>query len=224
MTRQEQLVFCKRCTQRKMDLKSGLLCGITDAKATFEESCTNFQEDPNALNIVHQTEALSKHALTEQLSTKDFDALKKEQNLGPAILCGAIVGIIGAVLWGFITVVTEFQIGYMAVAIGAGVGYTIRLVGKGISPIFGYCGAAIALFSVLLGNVFSIIGFVANAQHLTIFETLLFFDYTYLPQLLSETFSFMDIFFYGFAIYEGYRFSFRLISQEDLVQVRERSM
>lgn len=42
MTRDEQLVFCKKCVNRKMNMQQGLLCGLTDKKADFEESCPNF--------------------------------------------------------------------------------------------------------------------------------------------------------------------------------------
>ncbi len=108
----------------------------------------------------------------------------------------------------------------MAVAIGAGVGFTIRLIGKGISQIFGIWGGAIAFVAVFVGNIFSIFGLVANAQDLTLLETALYFDYAYLPELLSETFSPMDLLFYGIAIYEGYKFSFRVLTQEELEKIR----
>ena len=45
MTREEQLVFCKQCINRKMDMQSGLLCGLTNEKADFEESCDDFVKD-----------------------------------------------------------------------------------------------------------------------------------------------------------------------------------
>jgi len=44
LTRKEQLVFCKKCTNRKnSDL--GLICKITNEKAAFESECADFEVD-----------------------------------------------------------------------------------------------------------------------------------------------------------------------------------
>ena len=220
MTRDAHLSFCKKCHNREMNLQEGLLCGITNQKAAFEDICADFNEDSSVKIVVHETEALNLDQVVEKLSEEDFAYIKNQENLVPALFCGAIAGFIGAVLWGAVSVVTGFQIGYMAVAIGAGVGYTIRLVGKGLSNKFGFWGGAIAFVSVLLGNIFSIIGFIANSESMSYIDVLFNLDYTYLPNLLAETFSIMDLLFYGLAIYEGYRFSFRVLTQEQLEQVR----
>ncbi|RXG15315.1 hypothetical protein DSM03_102455 [Leeuwenhoekiella aestuarii] len=220
MNRDAQLAFCKKCTNREMNLKEGLLCGITSQKASFESTCIDFKEDPSVKIVAHETEGLELSQVIEKLSEEDLDYIKSQENLIPAVICGAIAGLIGAILWGMITVATDFQIGYMAVAIGAGVGYTIRLVGKGVSQIFGFWGGAIAFVSVVLGNIFSIMGVIANAQDISLLETMLYLDYTYLPELMSETFSPIDLLFYGIAIYEGYKFSFRVLTQEELEKIR----
>ena len=115
---------------------------------------------------------------------------------------------------------TNFQIGYMAIAIGAGVGIAMRYFGKGIDQIFGVLGAAIAVFSCFIGNFFSVIGFYANAESLDFFETLLLFDYAYFFPVMSETFGFMDIVFYGIAGYEGYKFSFRTFTEADVANAQ----
>ena len=45
MKREEQLKFCKICKEQKFDLKQGIICGITNLPANFEESCDSFNED-----------------------------------------------------------------------------------------------------------------------------------------------------------------------------------
>lgn len=45
MTREEQLKFCSVCNHRKMDMKQGMLCGLTSAKADFDTACPNYDED-----------------------------------------------------------------------------------------------------------------------------------------------------------------------------------
>lgn len=144
--------------------------------------------------------------------------LKLEQNLPLAIIGGLSVTIIGAILWATITVVTEYQIGYMAIAIGLAVGYSVRIFGKGIDMIFGIIGAFLALFGCVLGNFLSLVGFFANAEGLGYFETISLIDLSLIPDIMIESFNPMDVLFYGFAIYEGYRFSFRQITEEEIIE------
>lgn len=205
-----------------MDLKQGLLCGLTGEKAAFEDECPDFNKDETVVEVpLDDQEGLQSEEIAQKLEPELVEKIKAEQKLVPGVIAGVIVGILGAILWAMITVATEYQIGYMALAIGAGVGLAIRNVGNGIDPIFGYWGAGIALFSVLLGNCLGIIGFVANIEGLDYMEALVRFDYSYLPELLGETFGVIDLVFYGIAIYEGYKFSFRVITEKDLMELRQ---
>ena len=45
MTKNERLVFCKICTRRKMDIKRGLICSLTNSEADFELECLDFEKD-----------------------------------------------------------------------------------------------------------------------------------------------------------------------------------
>ena len=45
MTREEHLKFCKTCNNRKSDFKLGLICGLTDKIADFEEECDSYEKD-----------------------------------------------------------------------------------------------------------------------------------------------------------------------------------
>lgn len=47
MTRDEQLIFCKNCTNSKLDFKIGLICVLTNQKANFENKCLNFNPTDN---------------------------------------------------------------------------------------------------------------------------------------------------------------------------------
>ncbi len=84
-----------------------------------------------------------------------------EENLPKGVLCAVVACIVGAVAWGLISVSTGYQIGYMAIGIGFLVGFAMRQ-GKGIRPIFGIIGAALALVSCVLGDFLSIIGYIAK--------------------------------------------------------------
>ena len=45
MTLEERLIFCKICENRKIDLKVGLLCNLTNKKPEFENKCEFFIKD-----------------------------------------------------------------------------------------------------------------------------------------------------------------------------------
>ena len=129
-------------------------------------------------------------------------------NLAIAILAGLVASIVGGILWAVITVTTEFQIGYMAIGVGLLVGFAVRL-GNGIGPVFGGLGAILALLGCLLGNVLSIVGFFAKAQHIDVLSAFSQIDMSRIPTIMSAAFNPMDLLFYGIAVYEGYRFSQR---------------
>jgi len=221
MTREEHLKFCKKCTNRRLDMKVGLLCDLTGERADFEKECNSFNLDKSVIERIDDTEAVEHNTVMNKLSNKNIEKFKSEQDLPKALIAGVLVGIIGAILWGAITVVTGYQIGYMAIAIGAAVGFSMRFMGKGIDQVFGISGGAIALLSCVLGNFFTIIGFIANSEGLGYVETLMLFDYGQLIPLMSETFSAMDLLFYGFAAYEGYKFAFRTFTEKDLYELEK---
>ena len=221
MTREEHLKFCTKCTNRRLDMKVGLLCNLTGEKADFENQCNSFELDNSVIEKIDDAEAVYHNELLNKLSDKNIAKLKSEQDFPKALLGGIVVGVIGAIVWGAITVATGFQIGYMAIAIGAGVGISIRFIGKGIDQNFGISGGIIALLSCLLGNFFSIIGFISNAEGLGYFETLTLIDYSQLIPIMTGTFSPMDLLFYGIAAYEGYKFSFRKFTEKDLYELEK---
>lgn len=45
MTRQEQLTFCRKCIHQEKDLNRGILCGLTNEIANFQDTCTSFVEE-----------------------------------------------------------------------------------------------------------------------------------------------------------------------------------
>jgi len=156
-------------------------------------------------------------SINQEKLDRYIEQLKLEQNLPFGLIAGFLASIIGAVLWAVITVSTEYQIGYMAVAVGFLVGFAIRVAGKGLDNIFGVSGAILAIFGCLLGNFLSIVGFIASAEELGYFETLSLINYGAIPEIMIETFSPIDLLFYGVAIYEGYKFSFRKITEQQII-------
>ena len=70
MKREEQIVFCRKCLNRKMDFKQGLLCNLTNEKATFHNECDDFKID----------ETLKEKKIIELEDVSAFDPPKKVRN------------------------------------------------------------------------------------------------------------------------------------------------
>lgn len=181
-----------------------------DNQETPDQPVGNDQNNPE-----HSSQRLT---VSESQIEAIRDNLKGEQNFHLAIGIGAIVTILCAVIWALITIITEYQIGYMAVGVGFAVGYTVRYAGKGIDQKFGFLGAGYALLGCLLGNLFSQIGFAANYLEVGFFEVLSVVSFGDIIDIMVESFAFMDVLFYGIAIYEGYKFAFRQLTEEELHQ------
>jgi hypothetical protein len=144
-----------------------------------------------------------------------LEKLRLEQNPGLAIASALVAAALGALVWAVVTVLTGYQIGYMAIGVGLLVGFSVRHFGKGIDMLYGIIGASAALIGCVLGNAFTIVHFAAASitasypETASYFAALSYIDFSLLPEAMIDTFQAMDLLFYGIAIYEGYKFSFR---------------
>ena len=118
--------------------------------------------------------------------------------------------------WTLITVATSYQIGWMAIAMGLLVGGTVRMLGRGIDKSFGYLGATLTVFGCLLGNLLSVCTLVAGQEGLSTPTVLAHVcrNPDLIPAAMIATFRSLDLLFYGIAVYEGYRFSFRRVNDD----------
>ncbi|MAE93529.1 MAG: hypothetical protein CL910_02605 [Deltaproteobacteria bacterium] len=142
--------------------------------------------------------------------------MQSEQNLVLAVLAGLLSALLGAGIWAGVTLATGYQIGFMAVGVGFLVGYAVRVAGKGVSAPFGFVGAGFALLGCALGNLLAVTAMVAEREGLPFLSALGQLNPEVIAELMVVTFSPMDLLFYGIAIYEGYRLSFRQLSEEEL--------
>ena len=147
--------------------------------------------------------------------------MEMQQNMLMAIAGGAGAAVIGAAVWAGVTVSTGYQIGWMAIGIGFLVGIMVRFLGKGLTMPYGVIGAVFALVGCLGGNLLSLCGFISiqeSVSFIMIVENMLK-QPAMIVELLKATFNPMDFVFYAIAVYEGYKFSFRQINQEDIAQL-----
>jgi hypothetical protein len=142
--------------------------------------------------------------------------LQADQNLPLAAVAGLGASLVGAALWAGVTVVSGYQIGFMAIGIGFLVGFAVRSLGKGITSAFGVLGAAFSLLGCALGNLLAVTALVAREQGVPFLEAVAQLDADLIQSLMVETFTPMDLLFYAVALYYGYKLSFRQITDADL--------
>ena len=142
--------------------------------------------------------------------------LASEQNLVLGAVAGAAAAAIGAAAWAGLTVVTGYQIGFMAVGVGFAVGLAVRVAGKGVTSVFGVVGAALSLLGCAVGNLLAVTAIVAQNESVPFVDAVLQLDVPLIQELMTVTFHPMDLLFYGIAVYEGYRLSFRQLTSEEL--------
>ncbi len=140
--------------------------------------------------------------------------MRGHQDLPYAIIGGISAAIVGGMIWGVITYFTHYQIGYMALAVGLLVGFAVRYFGAGIDLVYGVVGATCAVLGCALGNLFSQIAFIAEAESMGYFEVIPYLNLSVIGTIFTESFSPMDVVFYGIAGYEGYKFAFRPVTDE----------
>jgi hypothetical protein len=130
------------------------------------------------------------------------------ENLFLALLAGIVAAILGALLWMGVTVVTGMHIGYVAIGVGALVGFAVRYGGNGHGMIYGIIGALLTFVGCLGGEILSLVQLASTPQH-DFYNTLTSVDLT---QLIPTIFSKMDpimYLIYGIGIFEGYKLSIR---------------
>jgi len=145
--------------------------------------------------------------------------LRGQQSLVLGLVGGVIAMVVGAILWATVTIATSLQIGWMAIGLGAMVGSTIRMLGKGITRPFGYIGATLSLLGCLAGNLLSICVLVAQQHGLPLTYVLTHLNPGAIPEAMAVSFHPLDLLFYGLAVYTGYRVAFRRVTAGDLTPV-----
>jgi hypothetical protein len=145
--------------------------------------------------------------------------LRGNQNLSMALLGGLGAAVVGAVLWAFVTAITGWQIGFMAIGVGFLVGFAVRGLGNGVDKSFGYVGAGLSMVGCLLGNLLASCVFIAQSESAGIFDVIFSLTPAAIGEIFTLTFSPIDLIFYGLALYYGYRYSFRQLTEAELKSV-----
>jgi len=138
---------------------------------------------------------------------KPAGPVEVSENLSMGFMAGLVAAAVGAGLWALITIVTDFQIGWMAVGVGFLVGWAVRIAGKGTHRAFGMMGALLAFGGCAVGNLLTIVVIAARHFEIPLLQVFSRLTPDVVVNLMELTFKPIDLLFYGLAIYQGYRFS-----------------
>ncbi len=99
MTREEYVNICNGCSNRGFDPKQGVVCGLTQEKANFEESCAVYEQDEK---YMQSTEAAQVEGMDQSLAK---DNGSSDMLYGALWCIGGIIATVadfGYIFWGAI--------------------------------------------------------------------------------------------------------------------------
>lgn len=138
-----------------------------------------------------------------------YEAPEPSQNFPLAVAAGLGAALVGAVLWAAFTYVTGYELGLIAVALGAFVGIAIRKAGNGREAHFAFLGVVCAALGCLLGIILSYDAFLAKEAGQPFLSTMAQLGVGGSIELALKAGSPMDFLFIAIAIWEAFKFSTR---------------
>ena len=159
-----------------------------------------------------RTSAAVKPSLEQTMFMELLAELRAKQNLARAAIGSLLVAIGGALLWALISLVSGAAISSMAIGVGFLVGSTVHMFGQGIDRSFGRLGAAMSAFGCVLGAYLATWMLVAREAGVSLTAVLSHLGFAGIAGATLGGAHPLDIIFYGIAIYEGYIFSFRRLT------------
>ncbi len=216
MELKDRLEICRKCQNRKLREIGPMICGLTNEVPSFEQVCTSFIRDESEPET-----SLDDHFHLKPIEIREkaqpiiYDKIINDQDFTMALIGGISVSVIGAILWALISL-SGFQFGFMAVGIGALVGFVIKQYGKGIFLKFAIAGSIISLLGCLLGNLLTVLLYVSKEYKISFFDVFSQVSINNIPQIMIQAMHPIDFIFYAIAIYEGYRFSTKKFTERSL--------
>lgn len=144
-----------------------------------------------------------------------LEHIRDNQNLTMGIVGGAAGALLGAVAWAIVAVYAHLNIGFIAILVGLCSGYGVRFLGKGIDKQFGIAGAACAAVGVAVGNILAASIATANHYDTSVMSVISGLNLDIMKEMLTANFSPIDLFFYGIALWAGYKYAIRVVKPED---------
>jgi hypothetical protein len=151
-----------------------------------------------------------------EVDAKDFSKywnyLKKKENIALGILGGVAAALIALIIWAVLIKFSGYKVGWMAIVAGAGIGFAVRYLGKGISPEFGIAGGAIAFLLWLFGNLITAVLIFSRMKNISFLTIISHMDFPTVMVFLKAVISPIDWLLGFAAAYTAYFFGFKKVS------------
>lgn len=159
-----------------------------------------------------RTSEAEKPSLEQILFTNLLAQLRTKQNFPRAAIGSLLAAVAGALLWALISLVSGTGVSSMAIGIGFLVGSTVHMFGQGVDRSFGRLGAAMSAFGCALGTCLATWMLVAREAGVSPATVLSHLGFAGMASATLGRAHPLDIILYGIALYEGYIFSFRRLT------------
>ncbi|MBD3637084.1 MAG: hypothetical protein HUJ25_07025 [Crocinitomicaceae bacterium] len=98
----KQLETCKKCLNRAVSRKEGIVCGLTDAKPTFTDNCNEFELDPiQEKRVARYNREFNPKAVHKESAMKALMGGAPLLGIGlflTILPLGSIIGVVGRIL------------------------------------------------------------------------------------------------------------------------------
>jgi hypothetical protein len=163
----------------------------------------------------------------KQLNYQLAEKLVAEQNIWGAAIFGAAAMVLAAVAYGLIGA-GGFTYSFVAVGIGVFVGLTMQFLGRGIDARFPVLASVYTVGGCLLGNMFTIIIYIARAEKVSPFKILLDTPPNELLEWSGSGVQLISLIFWTFAVVAAIFFVKRPLTREErlalgMYEMRRRS-
>lgn len=129
---------------------------------------------------------------------------KKGPNVLGGIIGATVGAIIGIAVWTLFAVLTERNIGYIAIAIGLAVGFFAKKMSKQPHHIVTIYACIVSVVAIILGNVVTVVYFVAKLAGMDFFEVISLLDYVEVVKSIISEMNFVDLSFMAIAVATAY--------------------
>lgn len=151
------------------------------------------------------TEATTE-TMTEPSATA---AIASDENFALAVVAGLGAAAVGAIAWAVFVYVTQMELGLVAIALGALVGYAIQKAGHSSDKKFGILGGACAALGWALGMLLCDLAVLAQQTGQPFLDVVARLGLGASVSLAVQSTQAMDLLFLAIAVWEGYKLATR---------------
>ena len=152
---------------------------------------------------------MTEATVTEPLAPLPDGGEELEGNLAMAVAAGLAAAVVGALVWGIFVYATNYELGIIAVVVGAVVGWAVRKAGGRPDKRFGLIGAVCAALGWALGTLLCDLALVAKDAGVSFGDAIARLGAAGSIAAALQSSSAIDLLFLAIAVWEGYKFAKR---------------